>query len=411
MWVFCFIFFRTQLQHNFCLMPTVDVHTGRFVPSTQLDRNNVYDLRMHLASTMGIEPHKLALVAAGTLLQDNDELAAGTRVHVAPLNDDADVVVVLWCGAQRVFAMPGGATVADLQRSIRTWLGCDDRMPPLKLSVSGGVQMVGTRPLWMYDCCTGFRRSERVSVADPGAGLWVKLQSSWEKEPRELLVPYGTTGTQLCESVGYARVWNVTLDGVDDMDAPLTLKPRAFVIRARFSVHVTVYTAGTSYTYDLDAGIWLTQIGAMMLKNGHTAIDAWGQVWRCKDKPRQIMREAQLAEMLRRDSHDVTLLMVAGETRGTLFIKTLAGDTITLDKVRPSDTIEDVKRAIQLRTHVPVDQQRLIWSGKQLEDGRTVAFYQISVEATMHLVLRLRGGMMHITVRCLVHVFLVRVVV
>jgi hypothetical protein len=74
------------------------------------------------------------------------------------------------------------------------------------------------------------------------------------------------------------------------------------------------------------------------------------------------------------------------------FVKTLAGKNITLE-MKPDDSIHSLKQILFEKEGIPIEQQRLIFSGKQLEDNKTIQDYNIQKDNTIYLVLRLRGGM------------------
>jgi ubiquitin len=78
-----------------------------------------------------------------------------------------------------------------------------------------------------------------------------------------------------------------------------------------------------------------------------------------------------------------------GEPKKQIFIKTLQGKTIVLN-VCDNQSIQSIKEEIQETEGIPADQQPLVFNGKQLEDGCTIADYNIDADSSIHLVLRLR---------------------
>jgi ubiquitin C len=144
--------------------------------------------------------------------------------------------------------------------------------------------------------------------------------------------------------------------------------------------------AGKTITVDVEEGDSVEQLKQKLFDKEGIPVDQQRLIFGGK----QISDERSLADY--GVTAGATMHLVLRLRGGMqILVKTLAGKTITVD-AEEGDSIEQLKQKLNEKEGIPVDQQRLIFSGKQVEDQRTLADYGVTAGATMHLVLRLRGG-------------------
>ena len=145
---------------------------------------------------------------------------------------------------------------------------------------------------------------------------------------------------------------------------------------------------GRTLTYDIQPQMTIGQIKELIAGTENIP----------PDQQRLIFSGKQLEDQHTLEHYEITdqsnlhlILRLRGGGGGQFFVKTLVGRTLTYD-IQPQMTIGQIKELIAGTENIPPDQQRLIFSGKQLEDQHTLEHYEITDQSNLHLILRLRGG-------------------
>ncbi|XP_078083481.1 polyubiquitin-B-like [Mustelus asterias] len=162
------------------------------------------------------------------------------------------------------------------------------------------------------------------------------------------------------------------------------------VLRLRGGMRLQVkFLTGEIIELEVDPSIQISALKKMIYEK--TKVPHFRQRLMVQNGNTVVLRDDKRLSDYSVSPSNAVMLIVTNEERMQIFLKNEKGKTSTYD-VLPTESVQDFKARVQRQERVPTDQQRLMYEGKQLEDGRTLADYNIQSESTIFLMLRLRGG-------------------